>query len=222
MDIVTLKRARLSGLKRYFTGLPCKRGHLSERLVSDRACLACAKEAAKRYHESDPSKNREREKRNRDAKRNDPAYREAKRIAHKKWRDANIEHVREYARKRAAKLYAERKEEVLAYMKGRNATKNGRMETFIRNTLRRSRSGDNATVKHLGYSAWELIEQIEKQFTCGMSWDNFGEWHIDHIKPISAFLEAGEGDVAVINALSNLRPLWAKDNLQRPRKYHGF
>ena len=33
----------------------------------------------------------------------------------------------------------------------------------------------------------QLKEHIEKQFVDGMSWDNWGEWHIDHIKPVSKF-----------------------------------
>lgn len=40
-----------------------------------------------------------------------------------------------------------------------------------------------------------------------MTWNNYGEWHIDHIKPVNSF----ESDTpqSVVNALSNLQPLWA-------------
>lgn len=55
-------------------------------------------------------------------------------------------------------------------------------------------------------------------FEPGMSWDNRGEWHIDHIKPVCIFIREGETDPAVINALSNLRPLWAEENLSRFRR----
>lgn len=40
--IVSRKSARNSGLLRYFTGKPCKRGHIAERLVSSSTCLVCA------------------------------------------------------------------------------------------------------------------------------------------------------------------------------------
>lgn len=44
-----------------------------------------------------------------------------------------------------------------------------------------------------------------------MSWNNYGEWHIDHIKPVSKF--RNNTPVRIVNALCNLQPLWAKENL---------
>jgi len=47
-----------------------------------------------------------------------------------------------------------------------------------------------------------------------MTWDNHGKlWHIDHIQPVNTFTE---DNVHMMNHISNLRPLWAKDNLSRP------
>ncbi len=43
MEIITAQEARERGLKRYYTGKPCKRGHYSERHLSG-PCYACAKE----------------------------------------------------------------------------------------------------------------------------------------------------------------------------------
>jgi hypothetical protein len=40
----------------------------------------------------------------------------------------------------------------------------------------------------------------------GMSWNNYGEWHIDHIKMISTFDK--NADTKIVNSLENLRPLW--------------
>lgn len=59
----------------------------------------------------------------------------------------------------------------------------------------------------LGYSSDEMRSHIESKWTPGMSWANYGEWHIDHIRPLSSF-PVGE-ETQVINALSNLQPLWA-------------
>jgi hypothetical protein len=50
-----------------------------------------------------------------------------------------------------------------------------------------------------------------------MSWSNYGRWHIDHKKPISKFKDGS--NISVINALSNLQPLWAKDNLSKGNKF---
>lgn len=73
--------------------------------------------------------------------------------------------------------------------------------------LRMNKKKEGHTIDLLGYSALELKNHITALFTEGMSWDNYGEWHIDHIKPVSKF----DKDAAPnnVNALSNLRPLWA-------------
>jgi len=59
----------------------------------------------------------------------------------------------------------------------------------------------------LGYSADQLKSHIESLWTPGMTWDNYGEWHIDHIIQVHTFSK--DTDVSIVNALSNLRPLWA-------------
>jgi len=43
-----------------------------------------------------------------------------------------------------------------------------------------------------------------------MSWENHGEWHIDHIKMVNDFDK--ETPMNIVNSLDNLRPLWASDN----------
>jgi len=63
------------------------------------------------------------------------------------------------------------------------------------------------TIDLLGYSALEFKEHIETLFTDGMSWDNHGEWHVDHIKNVIEFSE--DTPPNIVNALSNLRPMWS-------------
>jgi hypothetical protein len=46
-----------------------------------------------------------------------------------------------------------------------------------------------------------------------MNWENYGEWHIDHIKMVSSF--EPNTPMYIVNSLGNLRPLWAKDNCSR-------
>jgi hypothetical protein len=50
-----------------------------------------------------------------------------------------------------------------------------------------------------------------------MNWFNHGEWHIDHIRPISSF--DLDTDPSIVNALDNLQPLWAIDNMKKSNKY---
>lgn len=71
------------------------------------------------------------------------------------------------------------------------------------------------TVEALGYTQQQLKAHIEGLFVPGMAWENYGEWHIDHVRAISAFLADGVTDPAVINALPNLQPLWALENMSK-------
>lgn len=52
-----------------------------------------------------------------------------------------------------------------------------------------------------------------------MNWSNRGEWHLDHKKPVSRFIKQGITDPSIINALSNLQPLWAHENLSKGNKF---
>ena len=72
----------------------------------------------------------------------------------------------------------------------------------------------------LGYSGTDLVNHIEKGFTGGMSWDNYGLWHIDHKIPVSAFniKEWGDYDLKRCWALDNLQPMWASDNFRKGAK----
>ncbi len=48
-----------------------------------------------------------------------------------------------------------------------------------------------------------------------MSWDNYGEWHIDHIVPLSSFDLTDKSQVNKVCHYTNLQPLWAIDNLRK-------
>lgn len=83
-----------------------------------------------------------------------------------------------------------------------------------------TRRGGKRCFDLLGYSLPELREHLERQFSRGMSWDNIGQWHIDHIIPLSSFVPASADDPELRRAwaLPNLRPLWARDNLRKHDK----
>jgi hypothetical protein len=89
------------------------------------------------------------------------------------------------------------------------------MERLIRNWKGGRKKAESA----LGYTYENLVERIEFQFKDGMSWENRSEWHIDHKKPVARFIKQGITDPKIINALSNLQPLWAKDNISKGAKY---
>ena len=68
------------------------------------------------------------------------------------------------------------------------------------------------TEKWQGCSPEELKAYLKSLFTEGMSWENYGEWHVDHIRPVCSF-SAEEWEQ--VNHYTNLQPLWAEDNLAK-------
>lgn len=75
--------------------------------------------------------------------------------------------------------------------------------------------------KALGYSIADLKLHLESLFTDGMCWDRFlsGDIHIDHVKPVAAHDLTNHDDLQACWSLSNLQPLWAKDNLEKSAKW---
>ena len=64
----------------------------------------------------------------------------------------------------------------------------------------------------IGCSIDHLITHLEKQFKTGMTWDNYGQWHVDHIKPLTSFnLDEPEQQRCACH-YTNLQPLWADEN----------
>lgn len=96
--------------------------------------------------------------------------------------------------------------------------------TAARNMLKRvlvagMNNKDGRSSDLLGFTGLQLRDHIASLFTEGMSWGNYGEWHIDHIKPVSLFISSGITDPSIVNALSNLQPLWAEDNFKKRDKF---
>ena len=81
-----------------------------------------------------------------------------------------------------------------------------------------SRIGKNKptnTLELLGCDWKEAKAHIESLFKEGMTWEKHGEWHIDHIRPVTSFTEE---DMHLMNHISNLQPLWAHENLKKSDK----
>lgn len=72
-----------------------------------------------------------------------------------------------------------------------------------------------SAVKDLGCSVPELIKHLEARFKLGMTWDNYGQWHVDHIRPLASFnLTDAEQQKAACH-YNNLQPLWAAENISK-------
>lgn len=69
----------------------------------------------------------------------------------------------------------------------------------------------------VGYTLDQLIKHLEKQFTDGMTWENYGQWHLEHKIPLSVhhFTKPEHTDFQKVWGLKNLQPMWAKDNFKK-------
>lgn len=130
----------------------------------------------------------------------------ASRVAHKKrsymqeWCKQNQERLRE---KRVARYKTD---------------PSYRVRINLRNRLNAAiRVGCKAgsAVRDLGCTIEDFMSYIAAQFLPGMSWENWGEWHLDHIKPLSAFDLTNRNQFLAACHYTNMRPLWAADNLRK-------
>ncbi len=69
------------------------------------------------------------------------------------------------------------------------------------------------TAQYVGCSYKELLDHLESQFEEGMTWENQGEWHIDHIKARSRFDPTNEEEAYMCWHYTNLQPMWASENI---------
>ena len=110
------------------------------------------------------------------------------------------------------------------YKRGRKANDiDYRLKSSVTTRIGQSIKG-NKQCKHsmdlLGCSIPEVREHLEKQFQEGMSWDNWSVegWHIDHIIPLSYFDFRDYEQQKRAWHYTNLRPLWAMDNIKKKDK----
>ncbi len=64
----------------------------------------------------------------------------------------------------------------------------------------------------VGCTIEELRKHLEKSFSPGMKWSNYGKWHVDHILPCASFDLTNHEQQRECFHYSNLQPLWAHDN----------
>jgi len=76
------------------------------------------------------------------------------------------------------------------------------------------------SIEYLGCTIEEYKKHIEEQFTEGMTWDNYGEWHIDHIIPLKYENPSIEEVIERLH-YKNTQPLWAEENIAKGNRYIG-
>lgn len=201
MKIVSLTDAKLSGLRRYFTGEPCGRGHVAERFTSDRSCSVCrAAQALARYHAA-PETARAREKAWRTvnaAKKN--AYARA-------WREAHPEKTVAYnGAQRAKQLPGEAAARVKAWRLANPGA--ARLHSGVYGNLRRAAELQRTP-------AWADLSAIKVVYQDAAEYREAGlEVDVDHIIPLQGEFVSG------LHVPENLRVCLSSVNRSKSNTYH--
>jgi len=164
-----------------------------------------------------------------------------KKVSDKKWRDSNKEYMSNKSKTWYEQNKEHRKEYIKEYHKNnidkirktkRDYERNRKardplyklisnFRTAIYQVLKESNVEKN---KHyfdiLQYTPEQLITHLENKFTDKMSWDNYGDWHVDHKLPITHFniSEMGDSEFMKCWALDNLQPMWGDENIKKSNK----
>ena len=92
------------------------------------------------------------------------------------------------------------------------------VRTSVNNALKSKKS--KHSIEYLGCSIEDFKEHIKLQFQEGMTWENHGEWHIDHIIPLKYENPTLEETIERLH-WKNTQPLWAADNIAKSNRFIG-
>lgn len=219
MKIISRAEAKELGLKRYFTGVPCKRGHVCERYTGDSKCVECKAEEVAEWRAENKeraaekaavwyAKNKERKAEKAAAWRAENKEYEAGRKA--AWRATNKERVAETnAAWRAANK--ERRAETKAAWRAANKERVAETDAAWRATNSGAVKAIKArrrSAKLLRTPVWSEVELIKEFYR-----DCPNGCHVDHIIPLQGKLVSG------LHVLANLQYLPASENDSKGNKF---
>jgi hypothetical protein len=213
IQVITKADAKAQKLRRFYTGLPCKLGHVAERLTSNGRCVICSRLSVRRSEKRNKKKMLEwRRKR---LKIRNQEINEARRLLYAK----DIERRRALQRAQHARRRARRNK----YQNGRRATDvNFRIGAILRvriHDLLRGRKKAGSAVRDMDCSIDELRMHIERQFSHSMRWDNWGKvWQLDHIRPLASFDLTDRAQFLAACHYSNLQPLAVDEHREKTEK----
>jgi hypothetical protein len=146
----------------------------------------------------------------------------------KEWRTKNKDKIAQQTKDWIKEHKEERKEWLRSYCRNRYLNDiEYKIQAGIRSRLHKKLKCQNAlkcdhTINLLGCSIEELKKYLESKFISGMTWNNYGEWHIDHIKPCASYDLTLEDEQKKCFHYTNLQPLWAIDNISKSSFYNGI
>ena len=144
------------------------------------------------------------------------------RDSHKKeravWYQKNKKKLLELMRIRRQK---HKKEKALYEIQKRKEDSTYKLIHYLRCRIRLALNGNpklSTSMNLVGCSIDELKHHLETRFYKGMTWENYGKWHVDHIKPCASFDLSKPEEQKLCFHYTNLQPLWAVDNLIKGKK----
>lgn len=154
---------------------------------------------------------------------------ERQKETHRRWRKENKDYLNQYY----SQWREQNKDYLKTYREGykerrrsiererRNSEPLYKMGVYLRNrtlsAFKSKRWNKNNKTQHILGADYETIfNHIQSRFKGGMSWDNFGEWQIDHIIPLAS--ANTEEELIGLCHYTNLQPLWAEENLIKGNK----
>lgn len=158
-------------------------------------------------------------------------YRKYRKEYYVKNRDKWLIVMKNYREKRKANSTAEELNErkriiYLKYKLRRKVDIQFRLRVNLRARLKQALKKSNSpkeyrkssTMEYIGLNYKELKEYLESKFLEGMSWENYGKWHIDHIYPMSKVDLTKQENIKKVMNYKNLQCLWAVDNIKKGAK----
>ena len=182
------------------------------------------KEQSKQYYEENKEKIKEQTKQYREenkdkVKEQKKQYYEENKEHYKQYREENKEYYKQHNKEYYKKYREENRQKINEYYKNR------RSENTLFRLSHNLRTRTSLAFRNKGYSKntktqdmlgveWEVVKMhIERQFKNGMTWSNYGEWHIDHIIPLAS--ANTEEELINLCRYTNLQPLWAEENMSK-------
>ena len=175
--------------------------------------------SSKEYHEEYYQANKEKFKEYQ--KENKEKIKERSKEYYQSNKEKILERDKEYYQSNKEKICSK----ILKYQNDRYKTDPlFRLRKNIRNRIKmaiksQSTSKASSSFKLLGCTAKEAYDYIESLFLEGMTWDNYGDWEIDHIRPCSSFDLTQESEQLLCFNYKNLQPLWWEDNSSKSDKW---
>ena len=205
MDITTQKVAKQAGHPHYFTGKPCKRGHVSPRYTHNGTCTTCHLEHSRAYSKTVAGKETYRKLQN--AYRGTAKGKQAVRryldgpkgkqaITKFKESEKYQTWLRQYQQSEKYREYRKMLRDIRTLL-GHNAASNAKRRAIIKQAL----------------APWADIDKIKRVYMeCAERTLSTGIPHnVDHIIPLSGRTVCG------LHVETNLRIITATENFRRPK-----